>query len=55
MDKKTNRPENFEERVIWNSITWTFPIYLIGGLYILAPAMGWLMLLYLAKNFGLSI
>lgn len=50
MDKKTIRPENFEERVIWYSITWTFPIYLIGGLYILAPAMGWLMLLYLAKK-----
>ena len=50
MDKKTLRPENFEERVVWYSITMTYPIYLIGGLYILAPVVGWIMLAYLCKK-----
>jgi hypothetical protein len=50
MDKKTLRPENFEERVVWYSITLTYPIYLIGGLYILAPVVGWIMLAYLCKK-----
>lgn len=39
-------PENFEERLIWYSITWTWFFYLIGGLYILAPALGWILLLW---------
>jgi hypothetical protein len=54
MDKKTIRPENFEERVVWYSITWTYPIYLVGGLYILAPVVGWLMLAYLVKKLWLQ-
>ena len=51
MDKKAIHPENFEEKVIWNAIVWTFPFYLIGALYIVAPAMGWLMVIYLFKRF----
>lgn len=39
-------PENFEEHLIWYSIRWTWFFYLIGGLYILAPALGWILLLW---------
>lgn len=41
-------PENLEERLIWYSITWTWIFYLIGGLYVLAPALGWILLLWIA-------
>jgi hypothetical protein len=34
-------PETLEERVIWHAITATWLYYAIGGLYILAPALGW--------------
>lgn len=34
-------PENLEERLIWYAITGTWVFYVIGGLYILAPALGW--------------
>ncbi|TQV73785.1 O-antigen ligase domain-containing protein [Aliikangiella marina] len=54
MDQKAIYPQNFEERVVWHSIIWTFPFYLIGALYIVAPAMGWLMILYLAKKLWLQ-
>lgn len=47
MDTQTVAPQNFAERVIWNSIVWTYAIYLIGGLYILAPVVAWSMLAYL--------
>ena len=47
MDSKAIYPENFEEKVIWNAIVWTFPFYLLGALYIVAPVMGWLMVCYL--------
>lgn len=37
-------PENLEERLIWYAITGTWIAYVIGGLYILAPALGWILL-----------
>ena len=46
MDSKTVYPETTEERVIWWSITATYPIYVIGGLYVLAPVMSWSLLGY---------
>lgn len=47
MDSQALAPENFAERVIWFSITRTYLIYLFGGLYILAPAIGWVLLWHL--------
>lgn len=35
------RPETTEERVIYHCIVWTWAYWLIGALYILAPAIGW--------------
>ncbi|MCP3669501.1 MAG: O-antigen ligase domain-containing protein [Gammaproteobacteria bacterium] len=43
-------PQNFEERMIWYSITWTYGFYVIGGLYVLAPVLGWILLFYLLKK-----
>ena len=35
------RPETTEERIIYHCIVWTWAYWLIGALYILAPAVGW--------------
>ncbi|MBV1908265.1 MAG: O-antigen ligase domain-containing protein [Kangiellaceae bacterium] len=50
MEKKTIHPENFEERVVWYSITYTYVFYLFGALYIVAPVIGWIMFAYLLKQ-----
>ncbi|WP_191964854.1 O-antigen ligase family protein [Synechococcus sp. RSCCF101] len=40
-------PENLAERLIWWSIVLTYPIYIIGGLYIVGSVLSWLLLLIL--------
>ncbi len=50
MDSKTLSPQNPEERVVWLSIVLTYGFYLIGALYIVAPVMGWCLLLLLARR-----
>lgn len=45
MDSSAHTPQNFEERVIWHAITCTWLYYLVGGLYILAPVLGWILIL----------
>ncbi len=45
MDSSAHTPQNFEERVICHAITWTWLYYLVGGLYILAPVLGWTLIL----------
>ncbi len=50
MDTQTVSPQNFEERVVWISITWTYGFYVLGGLYVLAPVVGWVLTLYLIKR-----
>jgi len=47
MDTETLAPKNFAERIIWYSITRTYLFYLFGALYILAPVIGWVLLVYL--------
>ena len=41
-------PENLEERLIWYAITGTWAFYVVGGLYILAPALGWILVAWAA-------
>ncbi|KHD07546.1 capsular biosynthesis protein [Candidatus Thiomargarita nelsonii] len=41
------QPRNFEERVVWYSITGTYIFYVFGALYPLAPAIAWVLLFYL--------
>ncbi len=38
------RPANVPERLIWWSIVLTFPIWLVGGLYVVGSVLGWLLL-----------
>ena len=47
------RPQNLEERVVAHCITWTFAYYLVGGLYVLGPVLGWSILVVLARSNGL--
>jgi hypothetical protein len=48
-------PHNLEERVIYWSIVSTWGIWLIGGLYILAPVIGWcLFAIAISRRLGLS-
>jgi hypothetical protein len=37
-------PYNFEEKLIWNTIIYTYAFYLIGGLYIVGSLLGWVLL-----------
>ena len=41
MDTTAHTPQNLEERLIWKAITGTWVVYLLGGLYLLAPMIGW--------------
>ena len=38
------RPENWPERLIWFSIVFTYPIWIVGGLYVVGSVLGWLLL-----------
>lgn len=44
------KPKNFAEGIIWYSIIGTYGFYLIGGLYILGPAIAWILLFYLCQK-----
>ncbi|MGR3837170.1 MAG: O-antigen ligase domain-containing protein [Cognatishimia sp.] len=35
------RPENPAERWVYRSLIYTWPIYAVGGLYVLGPVLGW--------------
>ena len=37
----TLRPETKEERIVWYAIIYTWAFWLAGGLYLVAPAIGW--------------
>ena len=37
-------PQNWPERLIWWSIVGTYPIWMVGGLYIVGSLLGWLLL-----------
>lgn len=38
------QPENWPERLVWWSIISTFPVWLVGGLYVVGSVLGWLLL-----------
>ena len=44
------KPNNFPERIIWYSIISTYGFYLIGGLYIVAPVIAWILLFYIVNK-----
>lgn len=43
MAVSTIRPETIEERLIYWSIVGTWGLWIIGGLYVLAPVLGWIL------------
>jgi hypothetical protein len=47
-------PQGLAERVLWHSIVWTYGYYVLGALYVLAPVIGWTLLVRLAKQRGLA-
>jgi hypothetical protein len=42
--KRTVCPETIPEQLVWWAITWTYPLWLVGGLYIVGSILGWLLL-----------
>lgn len=47
MDTQALSPRNADEKLIWYAITSTYALYFLGALYLLAPALGWILLLRL--------
>ncbi len=43
MAEAANHPQSHAERLISNTIEWTWILWLIGGLYIAGPALGWVL------------
>ena len=44
------KPNNFPERLVWYSIIYTYGFYLVGGLYLVYPAIAWILVLYLCNK-----
>lgn len=38
------KPDNWPERMVWWSIICTYPIWIMGGLYVVGSVLGWLLL-----------
>lgn len=44
------KPQNFEENLVWYYIIGTYGWYFLGAQYVLGPALGWFLSLYLCKK-----
>ncbi len=53
MEAQTINPENIIEKWIWYALILTYPFYVIGAVYIVAPVLGWMLILYWAYNLWL--
>ncbi len=47
MSSNLIKPQNLPEKLIWCYIVGTYPIYYLGGQYLLAPLLGYFLVLYL--------
>ena len=54
MSAETLTPENSDEKLIWYSITYTYLFWLLGAMYLIAPVIGWILLLRMFKRFTLD-
>lgn len=43
-------PQNIPEAIVWYSLITTYGIYCLGGLYILGPALAWILFAYVLKE-----
>lgn len=50
MDTQTHIAQTADERLIFRAITLTFAVWFVGGLYLLAPVLGWILLLRLMQR-----
>jgi len=50
MDKRRLVPRTPEERLVWYAIVGTYVFYALGALYIVAPVLGWCLLLLAIRN-----
>lgn len=55
MDPQTVSPETTEERVVWWALLATYPLFLMGALYVLAPVMAWLLFMLVVKRFAMPL
>ncbi len=44
------KPQNLEEKLIWYYLLGTYVWYFIGAQFVLAPALGWFLTIYLCKK-----
>jgi hypothetical protein len=51
MVTQTLAAENSEERIIWFALTWIYPLYFLGAIYVTGSVIGWLLLLVWLKRF----
>ena len=43
-------PQNLPETIVWYSLLGTYGIYSLGGLYVLGPALAWILFAYILKE-----
>ena len=43
-------PQNLPESIVWYSLIGTYGIYCLGGLYVLGPALAWILFAYMFKE-----
>jgi hypothetical protein len=48
------RAQSSEERVLWHCMVFTYLYYALGALYVVAPVVGWVLIIKLAKRRGLA-
>jgi|TARA_R110001592_G_scaffold89237_1_gene262564 hypothetical protein len=53
MEAQTINPENIIEKWVWYALILTYPFYVLGAVYIIAPVLGWLLMGYWAYNLWL--
>ncbi|CAA0086985.1 Uncharacterised protein [Zhongshania aliphaticivorans] len=53
METQTVNPENIIEKWIWYALILTYPFYMLGAVYLVAPVLAWLLIMYWAYNFWL--
>ncbi len=53
MEAQAINPTNIVEKWVWYALILTYPFYVIGAVYIVAPVLGWILVAYWAYNLWL--
>ncbi|TVP10615.1 O-antigen ligase family protein [Shewanella sp. KCT] len=51
MDTQTYHAANSDEKLVYKAITWTYGFWLLGAMYLVAPVIGWVLLLRMLKRY----